>query len=60
MHGGLTNRVCDLNWNPNEPNLLVAAAEDNQVQAFIVSDKLMFPGMEGQEEPEASMQDVDA
>jgi histone-binding protein RBBP4 len=59
MHGGLTDRVCDLNWNPNEQNLLVAAAEDNQLQAFIVSDKLMFPETEI-EEPEVTMQDVDA
>jgi histone-binding protein RBBP4 len=59
MHGGFTNRVCDLNWNPNEENLLVAAAEDNQVQAFIPSDKLIYPEME-EEEPEVTMQDVEA
>jgi hypothetical protein len=58
MHGGLTNRVCDLSWNLNEQNLLVVAAEDNQVQAFVVSDKLMFP--EEEQEPEVHMKDLEA
>lgn len=34
MHGGFTNRVADFNWNKNDPWVMVAAAEDNQLQIF--------------------------
>jgi histone-binding protein RBBP4 len=59
MHGGFTNRVCDFDWNQNEDNLMVAAAEDNQIQTFIPSDKLILPEAVN-EDPEVTMQDVEA
>jgi histone-binding protein RBBP4 len=34
MHGGFTNRICDFNWNKNDPWVMLAAAEDNQLQVF--------------------------
>lgn len=34
MHGGFTNSVCDFSWNKNDPWVMVAAAEDNQLQVF--------------------------
>ncbi|KAF2455652.1 WD40-repeat-containing domain protein [Lineolata rhizophorae] len=34
MHGGFTNRVSDFNWNKNDPWVMLAAAEDNQLQIF--------------------------
>lgn len=32
MHGGFTQRVSDFSWNKNEPWVMLAAAEDNQIQ----------------------------
>ena len=32
MHGGFTNRICDFSWNLNDPWVIAAAAEDNQMQ----------------------------
>jgi histone-binding protein RBBP4 len=34
MHGGFTNRVCDFSWNKHEPWMMLATAEDNQLQVF--------------------------
>lgn len=34
MHGGFTGRVTEFDWNPNDPWLMLAAAEDNQMQIF--------------------------
>lgn len=34
MHGGFTNRISDFSWNKTEPWLMLAAAEDNQMQFF--------------------------
>ncbi|KAF2801588.1 WD40 repeat-like protein [Mytilinidion resinicola] len=34
MHGGFTNRICDFSWNKNDPWVMLAAAEDNQLQIF--------------------------
>lgn len=34
MHGGFTNRISDFSWNKTEPWLMLAAAEDNQMQIF--------------------------
>ncbi|KAF2753943.1 WD40 repeat-like protein [Pseudovirgaria hyperparasitica] len=34
MHGGFTNRITDFNFNKNQPWLICAAAEDNQMQMF--------------------------
>ncbi|KAF1813697.1 WD40 repeat-like protein [Eremomyces bilateralis CBS 781.70] len=41
MHGGFTNRVADFSWNKNDPWLLAACAEDNQLQIFRPSKFVM-------------------
>jgi histone-binding protein RBBP4 len=43
MHGGFTNRICDFDWNKNDPWLMMGAAEDNQLQIFRPSRKLVEP-----------------
>jgi hypothetical protein len=43
MHGGFTNRICDFDWNKNDPWVMMAAAEDNQMQIFRPSRKLVEP-----------------
>jgi histone-binding protein RBBP4 len=34
MHGGHTNRVSDISWNPSDPWVLCSAAEDNIIQVW--------------------------
>jgi histone-binding protein RBBP4 len=34
MHGGFTNRLTEFDWNRNDPWVMLAAAEDNQLQIF--------------------------
>jgi histone-binding protein RBBP4 len=34
MHGGHTNRVSDIAWNPNDPWVMTSAAEDNIIQVW--------------------------
>jgi histone-binding protein RBBP4 len=34
MHGGFTNRLTEFDWNKNDPWVMLAAAEDNQLQIF--------------------------
>lgn len=34
MHGGFTNRLTEFDWNKNNPWVMMAAAEDNQLQIF--------------------------
>lgn len=41
MHGGFTNRVADFNWNKNDPWVMVAAGEDNQMQIFRPSKSIV-------------------
>ncbi|KAI5780879.1 WD40-repeat-containing domain protein [Geopyxis carbonaria] len=41
MHGGHTNRVSDFAWNPNEPWVMVSAAEDNLIQCWKVSNSIV-------------------
>lgn len=43
MHGGFTNRICDFDWNKNDPWVMIGAAEDNQLQIFRPSRKLVEP-----------------
>lgn len=43
MHGGFTNRICDFDWNKNDPWVMMAAAEDNQLQIFRPARKLVEP-----------------
>ncbi|KAF2202631.1 WD40 repeat-like protein [Delitschia confertaspora ATCC 74209] len=43
MHGGFTNRICDFDWNKNDEWVMLAAAEDNQLQVFRPSRKLVEP-----------------
>jgi hypothetical protein len=43
MHGGFTNRICDFDWNKNDPWVMMGAAEDNQLQIFRPSRKLVEP-----------------
>ena len=43
MHGGFTNRICDFDWNKNEEWVMLAAAEDNQMQIFRPARKLVEP-----------------
>lgn len=43
MHGGFTNRICDFDWNKNDPWVMLAAAEDNQMQIFRPARKLVEP-----------------
>ncbi|KAF2685298.1 WD40 repeat-like protein [Lentithecium fluviatile CBS 122367] len=41
MHGGFTNRICDFDWNKSDPWVVLGAAEDNQLQIFRPSRKLV-------------------
>lgn len=43
MHGGFTNRICDFDWNKNDPWVMMGAAEDNQLQIFRPARKLVEP-----------------
>jgi histone-binding protein RBBP4 len=43
MHGGFTNRICDFDWNKNDPWVMMGAAEDNQLQIFRAARKLVEP-----------------
>ncbi|PVU88332.1 hypothetical protein BB559_004871 [Furculomyces boomerangus] len=40
VHGGHTNRVCDLSWNPNELFTLCTVAEDNIVQVWQMANNI--------------------
>jgi len=44
MHGGHTNRVSDFAWNPNDPWVMVSAAEDNLIQCWKVSSAIVGKG----------------
>ncbi|KAF2462787.1 WD40 repeat-like protein [Lindgomyces ingoldianus] len=43
MHGGFTNRICDFSWNKNDPWVMLAAAEDNQLHIFRPARTLVEP-----------------
>jgi histone-binding protein RBBP4 len=43
MHGGFTNRICDFDWNKNDPWVMMGAAEDNQLQIFRPARKIVEP-----------------
>jgi histone-binding protein RBBP4 len=57
MHGGFTNAVSDFSWNPNDPWLIAAAAEDNQLQCFRPAHNLIYP--EAKESSPVAMQDIE-
>lgn len=41
MHGGHTNRVSDFSFNRNDPWVMISAAEDNLIQVWRASRKLV-------------------
>lgn len=41
MHGGHTNFVTDFAWNPNDPWVMVSAAEDNLIQCWKVASTII-------------------
>ncbi|TGZ84124.1 WD40 repeat-like protein [Ascodesmis nigricans] len=41
MHGGHTNCVSDFAWNPNDPWVMVSAAEDNLIQVWRVASTII-------------------
>lgn len=41
MHGGHTNRISDFAWNPNDPWVMVSAAEDNLIQCWKASQSVV-------------------
>ncbi|MBE3045153.1 hypothetical protein IMZ48_21890 [Candidatus Bathyarchaeota archaeon] len=41
MHGGHTNHLADLSWNPNCPWMICSAAEDNLLQIYTVADSIV-------------------
>jgi histone-binding protein RBBP4 len=43
MHGGFTNRVSDFSWNRNDPWVMLAAADDNQMQVFRPAYSIICP-----------------
>lgn len=43
MHGGFTNRISDFDWNKNDEWVMLGAAEDNQMQIFRPSRKIVEP-----------------
>lgn len=43
MHGGFTDRISSFDWNKNDPWLMLGAADDNQMQIFRPSRKLVEP-----------------
>ncbi|KAF2021391.1 WD40 repeat-like protein [Aaosphaeria arxii CBS 175.79] len=43
MHGGFTNRICEFDWNKNDDWVMLATAEDNQMQIFRPSRKIVEP-----------------
>ncbi len=38
MHGGHTNKVSDISWNPHEPWTMCSVAEDNICQMWQVAN----------------------
>ncbi|KAF8253155.1 WD40 repeat-like protein [Wilcoxina mikolae CBS 423.85] len=56
MHGGHTNRVSDFAWNPNDPWVMVSAAEDNLIQCWKVSNTIVGKDMEDEEIPEHELE----
>lgn len=41
MHGGHTDKVSDLSWNPNVPNCIASVSDDNILQVFQIADAAM-------------------
>jgi histone-binding protein RBBP4 len=56
MHGGHTNRVSDFAWNPNDPWVMVSAAEDNLIQCWKVSNTIVGKDMD-EEIPEHELEE---
>ena len=54
MHGGHTNRVSDFCWNPNDPWVMVSAAEDNLLQVWRVANSIV-----GKEEADIPSDEID-
>ncbi|KCV70028.1 histone-binding protein RBBP4 [Fonticula alba] len=40
IHGGHTNRVSDISWNPNIPMMMASTADDNVIQCWQMSSSI--------------------
>lgn len=58
MHGGHTNRISDFSWNPNDPWVMVSAAEDNLVQCWKVASAIV--GKDIAEIPEEELETAES
>lgn len=54
VHGGHTNRVPDLSWNPNRPWVVASVAEDNVLQVWQMAAEIYED-----ESDDAQMEDVE-
>ncbi|KAF2705877.1 WD40 repeat-like protein [Pleomassaria siparia CBS 279.74] len=54
QHGGFTDRIADFDWNKNDPWVMCATAEDNQLQIFRAARKLVEPLPKGVNHGEVS------
>ena len=53
VHGGHTDKVVDLAWNPNEPWVVASVADDNTLQVWQIADSIL------QEEDEEAAKEAD-
>lgn len=41
IHGGHTDKLCDISWNPHEPFLMASVAENNVLHLWKMSDHVI-------------------
>jgi hypothetical protein len=58
-HGGFVDRITDFDFHPQEVNLTIATAEDNQLMCFQPAHELIFPWMNSPEQVKAVMADLE-
>jgi hypothetical protein len=60
IHGGFTNVVSDFDFSKVNPWQVIAASEDNQIQAFIPARRLVMPAdVEGEADDDDDVDDVE-
>jgi histone-binding protein RBBP4 len=58
-HGGFVDRITDFDFHPQEVNLTIAAAEDNQMMCFQPAHELIFPWFNNTEQLKTIMSEVE-
>lgn len=41
IHGGHTDKLCDISWNPHEPFLMASVAENNVLHLWKMGDHVI-------------------